>query len=431
VPEVAERLRLLEAFDVALVAVGIALLLAALLPLLLEHRPLAMPVVVLGLGFAVFALPLGLEPPDPLEEPELAKRLTELGVIVAIMGAGLKIDRPPGWRRWLPTILLLTITMPLTIAAAALLGWAIGGLVAATAALFGAAIAPTDPVLAHDVEARPPEERSDSPEDEVGEEESEVRFSLTSEAGLNDALAFPFTMLAVAMVLKGAAPANWLPGWLAWDVAYRLSAALVLGYLVAKVLARLLFSYRATTPLARLMIGLGAIAATLVVYGTTELAGGYGFLAVFVAAVTIRNHDPGHPYQEAMRELTEATMRMLVAVILLLLGGAVAGGLLGALTWELVAVALLLVIVVRPAAGAVALLPLRRADWMERGVIAFFGVRGVGSLYYVAFALTEADFAQQEELWSLLGLVVVVSVLLHGLTSSVVMDALARRDRAS
>jgi sodium/hydrogen antiporter len=97
---IAERLRLSESFDVALLALGIALLLAALLPLLLEHRPLAMPVVVLALGFAVFALPFGLEVPDPLEHPELAKRLTELGVIVAIMGAGLKIERPPSRSRW-------------------------------------------------------------------------------------------------------------------------------------------------------------------------------------------------------------------------------------------------------------------------------------------------------------------------------------------
>jgi sodium/hydrogen antiporter len=231
------------------------------------------------------------------------------------------------------------------------------------------------------------------------------------------------------MAVAGAAPANWLAGWLAWDVAYRLTVALVVGYALAKAVARLLFAYRATTPLAQLMIGLGAISATLIVYGATDLVGGYGFLAVFVAAVTIRNHDPHHAYQEAMRELTEATMRMLVAVILLLLGGAVAGGLLGALTWELVVVGLLLVFVVRPAAGALALLPLTRASWAERGTIAFHGVRGVGSLYYVSFALTQADFAQAKELWALLGFVVVLSVVVHGVLSSVTMEALARRER--
>ena len=171
---------------------------------------------MLGLGFAAFALPLGLESPDPLEQGKLTERLTELAVIVALMGAGLKLDRPPGWRTWMSTWRLLAITMPLTIAAAAVLGWWVAGFVPATAMLLGAVIAPTDPVLATEVQVGAPgegyEEREAGKHDPAGAE-VEVRFSLTSEAGLNDGLAFPFTYAAIAMAIAGPAPGNWIGCW--------------------------------------------------------------------------------------------------------------------------------------------------------------------------------------------------------------------------
>jgi sodium/hydrogen antiporter len=416
-----------EPYDVGLVVVGIALLATALLPRLLEHRPLAMPIVVVLFGFAVFALPFGLEPPDPLAEREAAKRLTELGVIVALMGAGLKIERAPDLLRWRPAWLLVLLALPVTVALAGLLAWWAGGLAVASAVLFAAAIAPTDPVLASDVEAHGPEAR----EEPEGREEGEIRFALTAEAGMNDGLAFPFTHMAVAMALAGLAPGNWIVSWVAVDVAYRLVVAAVIGFLLAKGLARLVFVLEARSPLAKLMTGLGALAACLIVYGSTELAGGYGFIAVFVAAVTIRNHDPGHDYQEAMREVTEIAMRLLVAVILLLLGGAVAGGLLAPLTLPLAAVGIALVLVVRPVVAALALLPVRGIPGDERAVISFFGIRGIGSLYYLSYALTRAEFEGEAELWALAAFVVLVSVFLHGTLSSVALDALRRRHPAA
>ncbi len=189
--------------------------------------------VLLGLGFVAFALPLGLKPPDPLEQGYVTERLTELGVIVALMGAGLKLARPPGWRAWRSTWLLLAITMPLTIATATVLGWWAAGLVPATAMLLGAVITPTDPVLATEVQVGAPGEGYEEGEAEehglTGEEEDEVRFSLTSEAGLNDGLAFPFTYAAIAMATAGPAPQNWIASWLLIDVGYKLVVGLVLG----------------------------------------------------------------------------------------------------------------------------------------------------------------------------------------------------------
>ena len=119
--------------DLAFAVAGFGALLAGLLPRLLEGRPLSMPVTFLGLGMLVFALPLDLPAPDPVRHAKVIEHLTEVGVIIALMGAGLKLDRPPGWRSWRSASLLLGIMMPITIAAAALLGWWVAGFVPATA----------------------------------------------------------------------------------------------------------------------------------------------------------------------------------------------------------------------------------------------------------------------------------------------------------
>jgi NhaP-type Na+/H+ or K+/H+ antiporter len=93
-------MKALDGYDLLLTIAGLAVLAMVVLPRLLSDRPASAPMVLLGLGFAAFALPLRLEAPDPLEQGALTERLTELGVIVALMGAGLKLDRPPGWRSW-------------------------------------------------------------------------------------------------------------------------------------------------------------------------------------------------------------------------------------------------------------------------------------------------------------------------------------------
>jgi sodium/hydrogen antiporter len=418
-----------EQYDVLLVVAGLAILATALLPRTLEHRPLALPVLLLGLGFVAFALPLGLEAPDPLAEPIATERITELAVILALMGAGLRIERAPDLRAWASTWRLLAITMPFTIGLAAVLGWWAAGLAPATAMLLGAAIAPTDPVLAADVEVRTPEERGPDEEDEGATEAGAVRFALTSEAGLNDGLAFPFTNMAVAMAVAGVAPRNWLLEWLAVDVAYKVSAALVLGLVLGRLTARIVFSFYAESVLAKLMTGLAAVASTLLVYGLTEVAGAYGFLAVFIAGVSIRNADPGNEYQQALRDVTEGTVRVTIAAIVVLLGGAIAGGLLAPLGWSHAAVGGVLVLVVRPLSGALGLVGFASATGAQKATIAFFGIRGVGSLYYMAHGLNEAEFEGAEELWALVAFVVTFSILLHGITGSPVMDVLRRHRR--
>jgi NhaP-type Na+/H+ or K+/H+ antiporter len=161
---------------------------------------------------------------DPISAPELWEITAEIVVIVVLFSTGLRIDDLGSLRLWRPTLLLLAVTMPLTIAAVAVMGWAIAGMTIAGAVLLGAVLAPTDPVLAGDVQVGPPLEGREHP----------VRFALTTEAGLNDGLAFPFVYLALHLAVE-----DWgavlLVEWLAWDVVYRIGVGVALGAAVGWV----------------------------------------------------------------------------------------------------------------------------------------------------------------------------------------------------
>ncbi len=397
-------------YDIALVIVGLAVLGTVALPRLLDNRPVSFPIVYVAFGVVVFALPLGLPAADPIEYGTVSERLTELGVIVALIGAGLKIDRPPGLKRWKSTWRLLAITMPLTIGAAVVLGWWAVGLTIPAAMLLGAVIAPTDPVLAADVQVDPPRKG----------ESDEVRFALTSEAGLNDGLAFPFTYVAIATATVGVAPENWIVEWVLIDVFYKIGVGVLVGWLSGHLLAKFVFQYPASTQLARAMGGAEALAATLVSYGIAEIAGGYGFIAVFVGAVAIRGFEREHEYHQQLHDFAEVVERLVMAMLLVLFGGAIATGLFDALTWQGALVALALVLLVRPLAGLIGL-----AGYPpERNAIAFFGIRGIGSFYYLSYGINHAVFTGAETVWAVVGFAVLVSIVLHGITAAPVMTDL-------
>ena len=408
----------MEPYIVLLTGVGALILLVAWLPIMLRDLPLSLPIVCVGIGFAAFGLS-GAGTLHPLAYPEVAERLTELVVIVALTGAGLKLDRPFGWTNWAMTWRLLIIAMPLSILGIALTGYLVLGLGAAAAMLLGAALAPTDPVLASDVQVGPP----------GSGEEDEVRFTLTAEAGLNDGLAFPFVNLAIALAAAGVTPGVWTLEWLAEDVVWKLAAGVVVGWAVGGALAWLIFRLPPHARLARTGDGFVALGITFVAYGATELLHGYGFLAVFVSALSIRAAERQHKFHERLHDFAEQTERLLMMVLLVLFGGTLAGGLLDQLTWKGAMAVMLILFLIRPAAGMLALLgsPTPRR---ERGAIAFFGIRGIGSFYYLAYALNHADFERSDELWSVLGFTVLLSILVHGVTVTPAMRHLDRRRRA-
>ncbi len=415
-------------YDIGLVIVGLAALGAAVLPRIVTERPISFPLVYLAVGLAIFALPVpGLDPLHPLEHLEVAERVTELGVIIALTGLGLKIDRPFSWGGWTETWRLLAVTMPLTIALAALLGWWAVGLAPAAAMLFGAVLAPTDPVLAADVQSGEPTVEEVEPEEGPSEwGEDEVRFSLTSEAGLNDGLAFPFTNAAIAMAVAGAAPSDWFAEWFLVALVMKVTIGVAVGFLLGRGLARLVFLLPAGEGrLAQTTEGLIALAVTLLVYGATELLQGYGFIAVFVAALSIREYERKHEYHRVLHHFADQAERFLMAIIVFMLAGWIVAGLLGPLTWAMVLVALALVFVVRPVAGLLATVG-HPIGTRERLIVSFFGIRGIGSLYYLSHGLAQAEFPQQAEVWALLGFTVVLSIVVHGLTTTPVMQRFER-----
>jgi sodium/hydrogen antiporter len=321
--------------------------------------------------------------------------------------------------------------MPLCIAGVAVLGWWVMGLAPAAALLLGAALAPTDPVLASDVQVGGP--TSEESEEEI-DERDEVRFALTSEAGLNDGMAFPFVYAAVFLVSMGG-PAEWGLRWVAWELLGKVVVGVLIGVAVGWLLSKAAF--RSPWPSLRLAETgepLLALAAVLVSYGAAQLAHGYGFLAVFACAMTLRSMERGHDYHVHMHEVVERLERLLTLTVLLLLGVALTNGLLGDLTWQGALVGVALIFVFRPAFGLVALRLGRTRDRVgdralgprEELATAFFGVRGVGSLFYLAYATGEAGFGDVDQLWATVAFTVTLSVVWHGVTATPAMQWLER-----
>lgn len=394
------------------------MLLVAWLPLALKRAPLSLAILCVLIGLAVFGSGLMGFRPDPRTYDTQTERLSELVVLIALMGAGLKLERRLGWRTWGATWRLLAVAMPLSIVAMAAAGYYLLGFSLAMAMLFGAALAPTDPVLASDVQVGPPQSG----------EEGEVRFGLTSEAGLNDGLAFPFVMLAILFAAEGSPGAEDLGRWFAVDVLWRIACGVGMGWLMGRVLGWLAFG-APHVKLSRTGDGLVAIGATLLAYSATELLNGYGFLAVFVAALALRRREPEHEFHSALHDFAEQIERLLMLLVLVLFGGALAGGLLEPLTWADAGVAALALLVIRPLAGWISLIG-ARLPGRDRAMLAFLGIRGVGSFYYLAFALNHAQFGDSSRLWAVTGLIVLLSILVHGVSATPLMLWIDERSRA-
>lgn len=401
-------------YYIFLLVLGICVIGAVTLPRHLNRRAVSLPALQVLAGVGLFTLVPTLPGVDPVRDASSTERLSELVVIVSLTGAGLMIDRAPSWRSWQPTWRLLAVCMPLTIAATALLGWMAVGLAPAAALLLGAVIAPTDPVLASDVQVAGPNAG------DVGE----VPIALTGEAGLNDALAFPFVNAAIAMLAGGA----WFGGWFMEDVVLKLGVGLLAGWVFGRIFAWLIFVRFDGSWLKSRTEAIATVGATLVVYGATEIVHGYGFLAVFVAAVTLRRREPEHEHHEALHSAAEAVENLGSALVLVLVGGAIAGGALAPLGWAEVLVGIAIVALIRPLTGWLSMLG-TQLDRRQRIVTAAFGIRGVGSVYYLAHAGVEGDFVEIDKLWAITIFVICLSLVVHGSMAGRAVDYATAADR--
>jgi len=406
---------------------GVSLLLAVVLPQVLSRYAVSAPMVLVAVGMVIGATPLADDVSvDPAAHLSLVEHVTELAVLVSLMGVGLALDRGLDLRSarsrqgWSATWRLLAIAMPLSIGGVALLGWAIG-LAPAVALLLGAVLAPTDPVLASDVQVAGPQ----TDEHEV-DETDEVRFTLTSEAGLNDGLAFPFVYLAVIAAAEGLGVGTALE-WVGWYLVAKIVIGVVGGYLVGRALAWLAFRAPSRSlRTAETGDALLAVAALVTSYGVGEVCGGYGFLSVFVCAMTFRAQERTHDYHESLHQVVERLERLLVLFVLLVLGVALTRGLLEALDWRGVLLGLALIFGIRPLSALVAMgwpwsHGRRGMTGGEALATAFFGVRGVGSVFYLAYAAAEDDTFAADGLWSTVAFTIVVSVLVHEVLAKPVM----------
>uniref|UniRef100_UPI003B5170B7 cation:proton antiporter n=1 Tax=Roseovarius indicus TaxID=540747 RepID=UPI003B5170B7 len=401
----------LNSYHIALVVVGAIVIVAQWLPRLFSDRePASAPLMILFGTGAALLVPNLPTLPDPREAPRIWELVSELTVIIALFGTGMRIDALRPWRRWTPTFRMLGIAMPLTILAVALLGIGLEGLTVAGAILLGAVLAPTDPVLAADVQVGPPQEGVEHP----------VRFTLTTEAGLNDGLAFPFVYLGLLVAAETVTPGLLVFDWLALDAVYRIAVGGAMGWAGARVLGYVLFSVPRNAVLAETGSGVVALAGVLLCYGSTELVEGYGFIAVAVMGLTLRRVEQDHHFHRRLHDFSESIEHALTAVLLVALG-TILPLLFADLTWVHVAFALLLILVVRPLSGWIGLLGSRLA-YRDRAVISLYGVRGIGSIYYLCYAGSHMDFANKDELWTLVGLVILLSTILHGFSVGWAME---------
>lgn len=419
--------------------IGLLLVAMALAGSVLKRLPLSASLLYLGVGFAVGRLGLGHL--KPLEHAALLERVTEAAVIISLFSAGLKLRLPLKDPQWRVSLRLALGAMVLTVGMVTLVGVGALGLPLGAAVLLGAILAPTDPVLASDVQVSHAHDRD------------RLRFGLTGEAGLNDGSAFPFVMLGLGLMgLHETGAGLWR--WVALDVVWAVAAGLAVGALLGDQVGRLVLylrkHHREAVGLDELL-ALGLIALS---YGAALLVKGYGFLAVFAAGLALRRierkHTGGRPAQEveeaarskdkleaathpehapaymanAVLGFNEALERIAEVAVVVLLGVLLASH---PPAREVLWLAPLLFFVLRPLSVALSLVG-APTDRHQRALMGWFGVRGIGSLYYLFYALEHGvPEGLAGKLTSLVLGVVAVSILVHGSSVTPLMKRYERR----
>jgi NhaP-type Na+/H+ or K+/H+ antiporter len=415
--------------------IGSLLVVMGLTNSLLKRLPTSAAALYLAVGYVLGPAVLGYIDLQLTRDAQLIERLTEVAVLVSLFAVGLRLRVHLDDRLWRAPVLLASVAMLLTIAFITALGYWALGLSLGGAVLLAGVLAPTDPVLASEVQV-----------EAVGDRDR-LRFSLTAEGGLNDGTAFPFVMLALGLLgLHDLGDWGWR--WWAVDVAWAIAGGLTLGWFMGTAFARAVVWLRREHMQALGMesfLTLGLIALS---YGVALEIRAYGFLAVFAAGLAMRHVEhvdhPDKPAEEDEEEVVEPggqpyiapaalafaldLEKMVELTVMLIVGSLLGTSMLG---WVTVGTGLVLLFVARPIAVG---LTTRHLPWtrLQRLLAAWFGVRGVGSLYYLAYAVSHGALTVDTMVVADAVLVTIaLSVLLHGSSATPVMALYQRRLRRS
>ncbi len=430
-------------FDLWFLVLGGLLIVIALIASIVKHLPLTTTILYLLVGLGLGAFGMGAIRLDPLRHAGLLERVTELAVLVSLFTAGLKIRLPVRDPLWWLVIRLASGSMAVTVGLIALVGTFGLGLPLGAAVLLGAILAPTDPVLASDVQLAAPGDRN------------RLRFGLTGEAGLNDGTAFAFVMLGLGLLGAheiGAWGWRWLAVDVVWSTAAGLGTGFALGTLVGHLVLYLRKEHREAFGLDD-FLALGLIGLS---YGAALLIHSYGFLAVFAAGLALRRIErlatpedqeappsvremaaageaedvATHPEKapaymaQAVLGFNEQMERILEIGVVLLVGGMLSWRFLPASALWFVPV---LFLVIRPLAVLTGLAG-ARLPRLEKGLMCWFGIRGIGSIYYLLYAIEHGlDPTLAETLAGLTLTTVAVSILLHGISVTPLMKLYEKR----
>ena len=435
-------------FAIWSVIVGLLLVLMALGGTVLKRLPLSTAMLYLLVGIGVSPLGLDLMGPDPVDNAHLLERLAEVVVLLSLFTAGLKLSPGMSDKRWALPVRLALNSMVVTVALIAGVAWLFLQLPLGACVLLGAILAPTDPVLASEVQLQQP-----------GDQDRR-RCALTGEGGLNDGTAFPFVMLGMGLLgLHELGDFGWR--WVAVDVLWATAAGLGTGWILGICIGRLVLHLRRQHKEAVGLDDFLALGLIGLSYGCAILLHAYGFLAVFAAGVALRRLEQRQgggdvsvaPVQQALidpdRSIAEsvavdpqhAPAFMAQAV----LGfneqveriGEVAiviaiGALLWAVPWQASAwwFVPLLLVVIRPLAVRVGVAR-SSVSRSQRWLIGWFGIRGVGSLYYLMYAVNHGLAPPlADQLIALTLSVVVTSIVVHGISVTPLMAAYEKALRA-
>ncbi|PZV15173.1 MAG: sodium:proton antiporter [Leptolyngbya sp.] len=397
----------MDIYILKLLVIGLLLLFVTLGSGWISRLPLSYALIYLLVG--IFLSPYGLNLIQLRPEAEFLERVAEFVVLISLFSCGLKMNRPLKAWAWNSTIRLIGLLMPMTIFAVAAIAHFLLGFDWGAAILLGAILAPTDPVLASEVQISHPDDKD------------ELRFGLTSEGGLNDALAFPFVYFGLYW-LKDDHWQNWFTQWVAVDVIWAIAAGFFMGIIVARAVVWLDKQTQRFISVDNLMEDFVALSLILLTYSLTEVVNGYGFLAVFVAGVVAQKtyHDPEKKFSQL--EFTETLEKLLEVGTILLLGSLLRIEPILRFLPQGLLVAGALIFLIRPLGAWIITIGEHHSP-LRRLLFGWFGIRGVGSLYYLAYALGSGLKGEiGEQIAWITFITVMVSVILHGVTSTPLMN---------